>query len=96
MALSAGVAKVGHGHLLSALQVVALSYCLSKVSLSGSKLQLETTPLGPGGQQPYNGARLGRRLLAHRCFFKFCFDLSDVLAGDGAFTVRTLLLQRCC
>ena len=33
-------------------------------SLSGSMLQLETTPLGPGGQQPYNGAHLGRRLLA--------------------------------
>ena len=25
-------------------------------SLSGSMLQLDTTPLGPGGQQPYNGA----------------------------------------
>ena len=39
-------------------------YCLSKGSLSGSMLQLEATPLGPGGQQPYNGACLGRRLLA--------------------------------
>ena len=35
-------------------------------SLSGSMLQLGSTPLRPGGQQPYNGAFRGRRLLAPR------------------------------
>ena len=42
-------------------------HCCSRWgSLSGSMLQMESTPLRPGGQQPYNGAFRGRRLLAPR------------------------------
>jgi len=42
-------------------------HCCSRWgSLSGSMLQMESTPLRPGGQQPYKGVFRGRRLLAPR------------------------------